>query len=408
MSASHFFSGINAPPSASATNFACLQCASTQWATTEPGAKIPFPEAGTLSNFRLRLDAAPGSGKQWVFTIRKNGVATGLTITIANSATTGADTTDSVSIAAGDQISVSCTPTGTPTQPNVVSWASSFESTTARKTVLLSSSYLSTAAGASTEYAYPSGSLGFSTTATNRDQIVTVAGTLTKITALLGTAPGSGKSFAITLYKNGVATALVATVSDTATTATGTGSVSVDVGDTIRVGCVPTSSPAATLVSFGITFEPTVDGNHMILAGNTNNSVNTVATSFEYLTSPSDVTWNATESNRFVIGTPTTLKTLRIVLSAAPTAGRSWVFTVRVNGVDTALTASIADAETTANVSADVEVAAGDTLTLKAVPSGGPTSSTMKFSLSAFNSVPTPPPDSSSQDNTVLLYCWPH
>lgn len=88
----------------------------------ERRAKHPWCVDGVFKNLKVVLPTAPGSGKSVVFTLRKNGSNTGLTVTISNLATTATDSTNTVSVAPGDMLSLSMVGSGTPTTsaPNVI------------------------------------------------------------------------------------------------------------------------------------------------------------------------------------------------------------------------------------------------------------------------------------------------
>lgn len=73
-----------------------------------------MPVAGTLSQFRVHLTVAPGSTDTYVLTVYKNSVATALTCTVTGASSTCSDTTNSVTFAAGDDIAVGMTETGSP------------------------------------------------------------------------------------------------------------------------------------------------------------------------------------------------------------------------------------------------------------------------------------------------------
>ncbi len=60
------------------------------------------PVAGTLKNFYVAEDIAPTGGHDTI-SVYKNGTITTLAVTITNTATTGIDTTHTVSVAAGDK-----------------------------------------------------------------------------------------------------------------------------------------------------------------------------------------------------------------------------------------------------------------------------------------------------------------
>ncbi len=74
-----------------------------------------FPCAGTLKNLYVNLSAAPNGGNSRIYTVRQNETTdTALGVTITGSATTGNDTSDTVSVSAGDRITIKNTFGGTP------------------------------------------------------------------------------------------------------------------------------------------------------------------------------------------------------------------------------------------------------------------------------------------------------
>lgn len=81
--------------------------------TVEAFTLIPIAVSGTFRNFRVKLPAAPGSGVTRTFTVRKNAVDTALVVTISGtSQTLGSDTSNDVTFAAGDTISIKHVVTG--------------------------------------------------------------------------------------------------------------------------------------------------------------------------------------------------------------------------------------------------------------------------------------------------------
>lgn len=80
----------------------------------------------TFSGMQLQFNTAPSSGKSRILDLRKNvGAPAGVpTVTIANTATSGSDTTHSMLVVSGDTVlAVRTTPSGTPTAPGRVNWA---------------------------------------------------------------------------------------------------------------------------------------------------------------------------------------------------------------------------------------------------------------------------------------------
>lgn len=72
--------------------------------------QMPIPLGGVVSNLQVRLSGNPGNGRQYAFTVVKNGVATGLTCTVAGSSATSCTDTDTTVWTAGDVISLQSLP----------------------------------------------------------------------------------------------------------------------------------------------------------------------------------------------------------------------------------------------------------------------------------------------------------
>lgn len=84
--------------------------------TSEFNAKLRMPTAGTLRNLRIDLQdgSSVGAGESWTFTVRKNETDQSLAVVLSEGETSETDTSNTVSFSAGDQISVSVAPTGSP------------------------------------------------------------------------------------------------------------------------------------------------------------------------------------------------------------------------------------------------------------------------------------------------------
>src|SRR5262249_13351880 len=76
-----------------------------------------------------------------------------------------------------------------------------------------------------------------------------------------------------------------------------------------------------------------------------------------------------------------TISKFYIRLSGNPSNGRSYAFTVRINGADTTVTCSVADAATScSDLTHSVAVSAGDLIAIHAVGTANPTARTMVWS----------------------------
>jgi len=327
-----------------------------------------MPGSFTLSNFYVLLDAAPASGKSWQFDIMKNGSTTGVTVTISDTAVTATDSTNSVSFTAGDSISLRSVPSGTPSTGTNLWWNAQCEGT-GFPIMGAGTSNLSTGSMATASPMAVSNTYG--TTTNQRDIMIPTAGTFQDLYVALDASPGASKSYAFELYNNAAATGLVATVSDTNTTANDTtNTFTVAAGDTVAMTITPSGTPTARNADWGMVFIPDTDGESFMSYG----SAATPSTSLTRYEQPHGYggnSWNATE-RQVIIGAYDLTKQY-VNISVASGAGKSWDFTLRKNAADTALTTNLADT-TSGNTTASVSVAQGDKLALELTPNSTPTS----------------------------------
>jgi len=82
--------------------------------TTELRVQNIIPASGTLKNFFVFIEAAPGGATSWTFSARRNGANTTLTCTISGAATSCSDMTHSAAFVPGDLISVQIISSGVP------------------------------------------------------------------------------------------------------------------------------------------------------------------------------------------------------------------------------------------------------------------------------------------------------
>lgn len=84
------------------------------WTATE-SARQMLTQAATWKKLYVYAPTATGAAKTWQFQLSKNTTAGNPTVTIDNSSTTGSDTTNTITTAAADKLSMKVTPSGTPT-----------------------------------------------------------------------------------------------------------------------------------------------------------------------------------------------------------------------------------------------------------------------------------------------------
>lgn len=80
-------------------------------AGTAPTAPVQYrlPSAGTVRRLRVRHNTGAGNGLAIVYTVRINGVASAVTVSLASTATDGSDLVNTVAVAAGDLIDIEVT-----------------------------------------------------------------------------------------------------------------------------------------------------------------------------------------------------------------------------------------------------------------------------------------------------------
>jgi len=225
---------------------------------------------------------------------------------------------------------------------------------------------------------------------------VPIACTLRELFVNLSTSPGAGKSYILSIYKNGSEEAsTILTVSDSAFYGSLTGlNVAFAAGDTVMMSFISSGTPASNPSGdWSLSFEPTgTDGESFVGTVATSN-LNTGATAYAPIASNGH-TWSTTEADRkrYIAVRAVTLKNMRILLDGSPGAGKSYAFTVRKNGAGTAITATIADAATSANdTTHTVDIAEGDYIDIECVPSGTPTARKAEIGLAMVTSSPVEP-----------------
>lgn len=86
---------------------------------TGASATYSFAQASTMVGMFVQINASPGSGKSWTFTVQKNGVDTSLTGTISGVSQLSFSASGSVSYSAGDNYTLAITSAGTPASASV-------------------------------------------------------------------------------------------------------------------------------------------------------------------------------------------------------------------------------------------------------------------------------------------------
>lgn len=235
-----------------------------------------------------------------------------------------------------------------------------------------------------TNYGYVSGNLNFWNTTDNAIRnVIPVAGDQKTLYVEVGTAPGAGKSWVFTLVKNGVDTSSTCTIADAATSCSDlVNTTALTAGNTLSVKSVPSGTPASPVtIRFGWAFQATASGEGIVLGATRGTTLSNSATNYAGVQMSGAA--NATLANvDQIMPTGGTFSHLYVELEGAPTAGKSYAFTLLKAGADQSLTCTVSDTATTCNDTANsFTVAASDLVALKIVPTGTPTARVARWGV---------------------------
>lgn len=346
------------------------------WQTTsEVTSAVVMPGNITVSSLSVILTTAPGVGNSYIFTIMKNGVATGVTCTIVDT-NLSAQSVGAVTYSASDTISIQCVPVGTPASSGNVYWTAVTEDSfqpliqiagTASTVTTLFSCLMGRSAGA-TELVHATP--------------MPCAGVLSNLYAsLIGTAPGVGTSKTLVLRKNGVSTALTTTIADTATSNTDlVNSVSVAAGDLVCIQTSSTGVPTSSAAIHSILFTPTKLTDSILLMSVNAVPSNTVTTyNCPVGTSPG-AGWQTTEPpTQMLIGSSWTVKNFYARIGFASGVGTSWDISVRKNAATTPLTMNFANTTLVQSITNNVILSQSDLVNIRLIPNATPNAGSVSF-----------------------------
>lgn len=345
-----------------------------------------FPTAGTIKNFRVSVDAAAGAGKSRTFTFHKNGAATSLAVTISDTETLGSDLVNSVSVSAGDYISIVVTTSGSPSS-TIVRWSWLWEDSANDLAIMLGNRYASE--GNTTIYLPPGWSSGgtLSVTTESLVQVPFKAGKLKNLhlRCYAAVAPGYTINKTMTVRVNGVDTALTLTLQIVGIgsykeykTSNTTDEVTVNDGDLVSIRQDTTyvsGSMPAHQASFSMTFDPDL-GQAPTIQVVPNYSPSNVGVGYAHMQDfqTTGVSPWKTEAQIKALAGDMVIGDLHVIQSVAPGAGKSRAYMFRVNGADTGVFVTISDSETEGSISASADVNAGDWVAIETDPDGTPAS----------------------------------
>ncbi len=342
----------------------------SSWQTAIANANTPIKGAGTISSIRAIFPVSITTGS-YQLDLMINGAAvatgtisTGTTLNIAGP----------VSVADLDLACWRLTPTGTPDVQTVVQISFVFTATATGKSII----FASHAAGAAAQYLQPGAISSTTRTDANTRVPQPTPGVIDGMAVSLGTAPGVGNSRIYTLYKNGILTALVVTITGTNTTGSVTSAaVSFTNTDVWNIRLEIIGTPASTQGNLSLDWAPTTDGESLFFGTQTSAQSTSAARTTNLNGGGSGS--NTTESDAANLAPVAfTLRKLFMTTDVAPTgATKSRTGAVRLGGVTQALSAAIVDTATAANDSVNsVSVAQGNIVNFINTPANTPVANT--------------------------------
>lgn len=342
----------------------------TGWASTEGQRKTPTPIPGTFTTLIVKSPNTTVSSNKWTFTLRKNAVATALTCTIDGAAPAdNCSITTNVTAAAGDYWDIqscpgvlsggTCSVGSAPTALTNLSISLLFTGTNNNEGMLLGSGTTSVSTSV-TNY------IGYTVTATAGtsddsavSNIIADAGVIDNLYCEVNTAPGSGKSWTVTLVKNGVDQSVVCVIQDANTTGTSVGGTNTPItyaaNDTISTKWVPSGTPAAPAnQNFATRWQPTTQGNAILFyTSNATNIPATAGTKFVALNGAPD--GNTENGLQQVAPGGMHIKTLSAKISAGPNNGSSQtrILTLRDGAANQSVTCTFSGSNAGTDTCAD-------------------------------------------------------
>lgn len=359
--------GSSDPLSNAATEYNALSGGGT-WTTTENNRKAPIPTDGILKSLRVNLSAAP-TNNAYIFTVMKNGVPTDLAVTVAVGETTGSDTTHTVDLAPGDLVTIRSSYAAAPGNTPAAYWRTIFEGDDGGESIILGNQYRWTATTYYTGIQNGHTSTGMSSTdGFGRRNRMPTAGTLKKLYAYMTV--NDTDTLAFTLYKNGVASDLSATIVSLVCTPDTTHTVDIADDDYVQLRLIASGAIGGGYVGWGMVWTPDTVGEFLLTVCSNDNPADAT---YNFPAAGSNIElFSATEADRQALTGLFRVTKMRAAVDVAPGAGASRTFTLRDDGSATSVAVALGAADTDKNWAGSVEVADGSLLSIVGNFTGAP------------------------------------
>ena len=246
--------------STSAENWIGLSGGLNNWqATNDNIISQVIPAAGVIDKLYVILTTAPGSGS-WVFNLTHNGVDQSFSCSIISTNKTCEDASSTLSVSAGDTVSLNATPSSSPTSAGVTLWGMRWTPATFGRSLILSSDATSFPSATATNYNLANGMPNATATQANTYHAGMASFSVHGLTVLQSTVPGASKSRDICMNASSTSTcsssnALTCNVGAAATTCTSVGgndALSISQGTLFGIATTPNGGGNGTLTSFKV------------------------------------------------------------------------------------------------------------------------------------------------------------
>jgi len=317
---------------------------------------------GIIREWYIELSAAPGAGTQYSLEIMQDGVASGYAVVIDGTNTNGINY-GTLAISAGQQLSVRCTPTSTPTARSA-RWYVVIEAATFGEIPLMGGSNILIGQVTAVNSFLPGGDAYGATVGLGKETVVPFSGTVKNLYTDLDGTPGAGADYTFTVQKNGSNTTLQ-TVNTTGSVFSDlTHSFTVVAGDKLRMRIAPSGVPTNRRGVWGVVFVSDIQWQTPIL-GASDNPMGVAAQQFNNQVNSA---WDTTETTKAVPTPNMRIRNLYVEIFALILAGNR-DFKLLKNGADQALAVNFTTADLTKNNQTNVvEYAKGDNFSFTTIP----------------------------------------
>lgn len=348
---------------ASTTVYFGLNSFNTTNPTTDAAAYQVIPTGGTLSLLKLRPSGSPVQNA--TATLYLNGSSTALTCT-TNSATIANDITHSITVAAGDKVSLQIAVAASATTRNY-SWSMLFIPTVTGENILLGNTVATNTAA--NNFISLGMNSGPSATENAVSCLIPESGTVKKLYVVADTDPtAGGSSITFTTSVNSSPGNITGTISAGGTTCNDTTHTdTTTAGDLFSIKITTGGSPTFSPVHWGIVYVTPTSGNFIMFFTTPSAAMSTGSRNVPC----HGIRGVTTGTAMAAVTLAFTYAKLYAWLSVAPGVGNTWGLRLFAGGSSVGSTLNITGAATTGNNSQSTTIAADSLINFNEIATGG-------------------------------------